>query len=124
MHFNMPYITFLFPDQAFRGPVMTRSGKLVYTLFTENTTFSSPPTRVVAADGRVVADMAWGGLTHGQTIIFNGYQFPSLLEKRKDAWYVPSLVSDGVADRPIGTRSRIISSEIRLATNSCGGTQP
>lgn len=77
---------------------MTRSGKLVYTLFSENSTFSNPPTRVVAADGRVVADMAWGGLTHGQTIIFNGYQFPSLLEQRKDAWYVFHSISCDVTN--------------------------
>jgi len=66
---------------------MTRSGKLVYTLFTENSTFSTPPTTVMAADGRIVADMAWGGLTHASRITFNGYTCPSLLEKRKVAWY-------------------------------------
>lgn len=80
---NMSFHTLTFPQGAFEGPVLDHSGKVLYTLTPREKNTPRPPVMINKANGRLVAELEWAGVTHRQKINMDGMTFRTLLEKSK-----------------------------------------
>lgn len=88
---SMSFVTLIFSDKAFHGPVVDGRGQVLYILRTDKESWGTAPTTVSRVNGQQVGELAWGGLTHPQKIHMGSLVFKSLLKRQKEKWYTTSL---------------------------------
>lgn len=75
-------IAFTFPKVEDNGLIVDPSGTVAYQLYTRSDMPNSP-TVVSRANGQPVGELAWKGMTHGQTVTLYGTRTNSLVTRRK-----------------------------------------